>query len=105
MGSRGVPKAWASSAFGMASRSPGSVVPRNVYYPLSEQRRDLTLRYGMASRLRSHDELCGQRALSEIGHEGGAKHNSKIETAVKFGVDRRSGTSTQWYTKRDEGEG
>ena len=48
---------------------------------------------------------CGQRALSEIGHGGGAKHNSKIETAVKIGVDQRSGTSTQRYTKREEGEG
>jgi hypothetical protein len=29
---------------------------------------------------------CGQRALSEIGHQRGAKHDSKIETAVKGGV-------------------
>lgn len=33
---------------------------------------------------------CGQRALSEIGHERGPEHDSKIEMAVKIGVDRRS---------------
>jgi hypothetical protein len=48
---------------------------------------------------------CRQRALSEIGHGRGAKHDSNIETAVKIGVDQRSGTSTQRYTNREEGEG
>ena len=47
---------------------------------------------------------CGQRALSEIGHEGGAKHDSKTETAAEIGVDQRSRTSTQRYN-REEGEG
>jgi hypothetical protein len=50
-----------------ASRSLGSVVPRNVYYP--KQRRELTLRQSLW-----HDGCgvmtnCRQRALSEIGHE------------------------------------
>jgi hypothetical protein len=56
MGSRGVPKAWASSAFGMASRSPGSVVPRNVYYPKRGESSLCGTVYGI-TRLRSHDEL------------------------------------------------
>lgn len=47
------------------SRSPGSVYPVTCTTRTEE---NLTLRYkSIAPQLRSHD-VCGQRALSEIGH-------------------------------------